>query len=314
MSSYALGIDLGGTFARAAVVDGGGGLVSAAKTALVDRSPAAVVEAIALAAEEASGLAQDATLEACGVGVAGQLQGDEGFISLAPNLGWRDVPFGALLTARLGRPVKVVNDLAAAAWGELVAGAGKGFSDLFVVYVGSGVGSAIIARGQPLRGARGVAGEFGHIKVQPANGRPCGCGQQGCLEAYVGGVNLLAQMRDLHQRGQAGALLALTRNDPAAFTPAVLERAASSGDPGAQGIYEPAVDYLSVAIANQITLLNPARLILGGGVLMNCPGMRERIREGIQHHSTQVSLKGFTVAEAALGDDSGIIGAAMLAI
>ncbi|MFL5321536.1 MAG: ROK family protein, partial [Myxococcaceae bacterium] len=180
-----LGIDLGGTFARAAVVEASGRLVSAAKTALQNRSPEGVVATIHAAAVEAMKAAGNPAVSACGVGVAGQLEGDHGVIAVAPNLGWRNVPFGKLLSDSLGRPVRLINDLRAAAWGEFVAGAGQGCSDMLVVFVGSGVGSAIISGGRLVVGASNVAGEFGHVKVV-TRGRSCGCGEQGCLEAYAG--------------------------------------------------------------------------------------------------------------------------------
>ena len=306
-----LGIDLGGTFARAAVVDGDGKILAATKTALRDRNPQAVVEAIAQAAQQAV-QAAGAPVSHCGVGAAGQLQGDSGVILVAPNLGWRNVPFGSLLQARLGHMVRVVNDLSAAAWGEFRAGAGQGVRDLLVVFVGSGVGSAIIANGQLLAGAHGVAAEFGHVKVLP-NGRGCGCGECGCLEAYAGGHNLIAQMKEAVAEGRGPKLLELAGGDPNALNPVHLELAAHAGDTAAREIYDRAADALALAIANQITVLNPAKLILGGGVLSHCPGMRQRILNGIATYSSVASRNWLQVVDAALGDDSGLIGAALLA-
>jgi glucokinase len=310
--AYNLGIDLGGTNARAAVVDSSGLIVAAAKTQLLDRSPGAVVNAIAQAASEALSKAGNVPVDACGVGVAGQLQGDSGRVLVAPNLGWRDVPFGALLATRLERTVRVINDLNVAAWGELKAGAGKGASDLFVCFVGSGVGGALIIDSKLVSGFAGVAGEFGHIKVQPG-GRLCGCGEHGCLEAYVGGHNLIAQMREVVEAGKSPRLLELAKGDVAGLNPPMLEKAAEEKDPAAVDIYERAAGHLALGIANQITVLNPARLIIGGGVLMHCPGLRKRIREGVSRYTARVSQAGFQVAEASLGDDSGLIGAALLA-
>jgi glucokinase len=308
---HTLGIDLGGTYARAAVVDPGGRILASAKTALTDRGPEAVVEAIHQAAEGAITSAGSVTIHGCGVGVAGQL-GPNGSVIVGPNLGWRNVPFGALLAARLGRKVRVVNDLAAASWGELNAGAGKGVQDLFVVFVGSGVGSSIISAGRFVRGAAGVAGEFGHIKVVPG-GRLCGCGERGCLEAYAGGHNLIAQMQEALQGTEPTRLSTLTGNDPHKLTPVVLEEAAEQGDAVARRIYDAAVGHLSLAIANQLTVLNPARLILGGGVLNRTPGMLKRIREGVSAWTNANARAAVSVVVAELGDDSGLIGAGLLA-
>jgi glucokinase len=310
-----LGIDLGGTFARAAVVDAQGRILAADKAALGERTPDAVVDVIARAASAALRLAGNVDVTAVGVGAAGQLRGETGIIRVAPNLGWRDVPFGALLAARFNRPVRVVNDLSAAAWGELRVGAGRGVSDLLVVFVGSGVGSAIITHGQLTTGATGVAGEFGHIKVVPG-GRPCGCGERGCLEAYVGGHNLTAQLRELlAEADPASPLARLASQLPpgAPALPPLLEQAAGAGDARAREVLTRAADALALAVANQVTVLNPGRLVLGGGTLTHLPLLKERIREGVQAWSSAVSRDGLTVADAELGDDSGIIGAALLA-
>src|SRR5262245_5034261 len=197
-----LGIDLGGTNARAAVVDEQGRILSSLKLSLAARSPTAVVEIIAQAAAGAVAALGEVEVRGCGVGAAGQIDRDTGIIAVAPNLGWRNVPLGTMLTERLGRPVRVVNDLAAASWGELNAGAGRGAQDVYVVFVGSGVGSSMIANGQLVRGCGGVAGELGHTKVVPG-GRRCGCGELGCLEAYAGGHNLIALARELLASGRS---------------------------------------------------------------------------------------------------------------
>ncbi|XXF77235.1 ROK family protein [Myxococcaceae bacterium GXIMD 01537] len=306
-----LGIDLGGSFVRAAVVGGEGQVLAAAKMALVERSPSAVVEAIALAASEAVKGA-GVVVERAGVGAAGQIHRDSGILAVGPNLGWRNVPLGTMLQERLGYPVRLVNDLSAAAWGELQAGAGRGAQDLLVCFVGSGVGGAIIANGQLVNGGGGVAGELGHVKVVPG-GRQCGCGELGCLEAYAGGHHLIAQGRELLARGRSAILLELTEGEPARLTPATLERAAEMGDPDVREVYERASAFLSLSVANMVTLLNPARLILGGGVLRYCPGLRQRLLEGVQMYASQTSREGLFVADAELGDDSGLIGAGLLA-
>ncbi|MCP3059539.1 ROK family protein [Myxococcus sp. K38C18041901] len=306
-----LGIDLGGTFARAAVVDEAGKMLASTKVALDERSPSGVVETIARAASEAVKSA-GVPVDGCGVGAAAQIHKDSGVLSVAPNLGWRNVPLGQMLTDRLKQPVKVVNDLSAAAWGELHAGAGRGAQDLLVVFVGSGVGSAIVAGGRLLEGAGGVAAELGHIKVVP-DGRRCGCGEQGCLEAYTGGHNLIAQSKELLVAGRAPVLAKLVEDDASRLTPVSLEQAAEAGDEAAREVYERAARFLALAVANQVTVLNPARLILGGGVLNHCPGMRRRVLDGVRAWASQTSREGLLIADAELGDDSGLIGAALLA-
>jgi glucokinase len=182
--------------------------------------------------------------------------------------------------------------------------------DLLTVFVGSGVGSAIIASGQLVHGAHGVAGEFGHIKVMPG-GRRCGCGERGCLEAYAGGHNLIAQMREELDAGRAPYLKEIVGYESP--TPAHLERAALAGDRAASAIYEQAIEYLGICLGNQITMLNPARVVLGGGVLNYTQKIRARVEERSLQIALAASRRSLEIREAALGDDSGIIGAALLA-
>jgi glucokinase len=216
----------------------------------------------------------------------------------APNLGWRDVEFGGRLARRLGRPVRLVNDLSAAAWGELKGGAARGATDTFTVFVGTGVGSALVIGGRLVAGAGGVAGEFGHVKLVAEGGRACGCGQLGCLEAYVGGARLQGWMAEA---GVPGA-------------PSDLERLALEGEAVAKGLYDFAVGHLALAIANQVTVLNPEVVVLGGGVLARCPGMVRRISEVVMTRASVAARQLLRIQLAELGDDSGLVGAALLAV
>jgi glucokinase len=287
-----VGADIGATNARVGLVDGRGQLVRARRANLPDRTPTGVVATLKRLLGE---VMEGAPLPgAVGVGVAAMVRGS--VVVNAPNFGWRDVDFGAHLQQALSRTVRLANDLSAAAWGELKAGVAKGKSDTFTVFVGTGVGSAVIAGGKLLSGASGVAGEFGHTKVVPEGGRPCGCGEEGCLEAYMGGARLTAWMREAGLEG----------------TPSDLERLASEGNGTARTLYETAGGYLSLAIANQVTVLNPAMVVLGGGVLGRSPGLVARIQDVIARRSGAAARDGLEVKLAALGDDSGLVGAALL--
>ncbi len=309
----AFGCDLGGTNLRVAVVDGRGSLQAAVKRPLGDRTPSVVAADMAAAAREAAkeaGVAM-AKVEGVGVGVAGQVLGSSGVVLVGPNLGWRDVRFGALLQREFGRPVRVVNDLAAAAWGEAQVGAARGARDAILVYVGTGVGSGLILDGKVYEGSGGIAGEFGHVKVVPG-GRRCGCGELGCLEAYVGGANLAERLRQLAAEGRAKALLKEASGDPAKLHAGVLDKVAEAGDAEALAIREEAARFLGVAVANLVTVLNPQKLILGGGVLAGAPGLKREAIELIRKHAGRAHLGQLSTIDAALGDDGGVIGAALL--
>lgn len=289
-----LGVDLGGTTARVAVVDRASGkIIAAEKSTWTDRSVEAVVKETAGLLNELAE-AYPAVTGTVGVGFAGMLRGP--VVVNAPNLGWREVDFGAPLSAAVQRPVRLVNDLSAAAWGEYSAGAAKGTRDSFTVFVGTGVGSAIIAGGALVAGASQVAGEFGHVKVVLEGGRRCGCGQDGCIEAYMGGMKLGEWMKEEGLEGTASDL----------------ERMAEAGEPTAKRLYEFAVSHLALAIANQVSVLNPGVLVLGGGVLTRCPGIVERIRQTVARRATVASVAALKITMASLGDDSGLVGAALL--
>ncbi len=319
MPPLAIGVDLGGTNARAAVVDTGSGeIVSAHKEPLRDRSPAKVVGVVRRAVEQAAGAAgvSVAAAGSVGVGVAGQCLGATGVVLNAPNLGWRDVALGELLSAALGVPVKVANDLAVAAWGEKRFGAAKGLDEVALVFVGSGVGAGLILGGRLHNGATGVAGEFGHVKVRPSrpetSPRRCGCGEVGCLEAYTSGMNVAARVREEIAGGAATAIRALAGDDLARVNASLVDDAARGGDAYALALWNEVGELLGTAVANLVTLLNPARVILGGGVLLGCPMLAGLVTRHFEAQVSRSATRGLTVEHAWLGDDAGVVGAAVL--
>lgn len=319
MPRLALGVDLGGTNARAAVVDADTGrIVAAHKEPLGDRAPGAVVEVIRHVILEASAKAAvpPAAAGCVGVGVAGQCLGATGVVVNAPNLGWRDVAFGDLLAAALGVRVKVANDLAVAAWGEKRFGAARGLDEVVLVFVGSGVGSGIITAGRILDGATGVAGEFGHIKVRPSRAetaiRRCGCGELGCLEAYASGMNVAARVREEIEAGVHTAVADLAAGDLTRVNASLVDVAYRAGDAYARALWGEVGELLGTAIANLVTVLNPARLILGGGVLLGCPALAGLVRAHFDERVSRSATRGLSVERAWLGDDAGVIGAAVL--
>jgi glucokinase len=322
-----VGVDLGGTNVRAAVIDPAGHVLGQEKHRLLSREPPQVAEAVVRAAKTACGAAglPFAEMKGMGIGIAAMIERGTGMVLNAPNLGWKNVPFLKLLQARAGRlPLSIANDLSVAAWGERAAGAGRGVDDLVVVLVGSGVGAGIILGGKLQEGASGVAGEFGHILVHPG-GRSCGCGQRGCLEAYAGGHNLAAWARDdlrialaaARAAGQKypalGRILLEAVGEPDKVTAAAMERAAHEGDELSRRLLDEAGRLLGIALANLVTVLNPALLLLGGGVLIGSPRMMRAATAGIDAHASKASRAALRIGAPALGDHAGVVGAALLA-
>ena len=322
-----LGIDLGATNVRAAVVDADGRILGQERHRLQSKEPPQVAEAIVRASKTACAAAgmPFGELKALGVAVAGTVQKGSGTVLAAPNLGWRDVPLPRLLQARAPKlPIAVTSDLSAAVWGERCAGAGRGVDDLLVVLVGSGVGCGMVLGGVLQGGASGIAGEFGHIKVTPG-GRLCSCGQRGCLEAYAGGANLASWARDDLRIATAAAraagktptvgkkLLDQAGGDPERITAAAMERAEHEGCELSRRLLDEAARMLGVALANLLIVLNPARLLLGGGVLANSPRMLRLTTEALEANCSKAARAAVTLGIPQLGDDATVVGAALLA-
>jgi len=283
-----LGIDLGGTHLRAAVFDADH--VKLAEHRELVGEPRDPERIAARVAELATQLGADAV----GIGIAAMLRDARGTVASSPHLRWRDVPFGELLAARLPRdlPLGIYNDVNAIAWGETRAGAARGCRDVLAVYVGTGIGAGVVTNGELVAGASQTAGELGHTKVRWGDdAEPCACGQRGCLEAYLGGSYL---------ERRYGALAS------------ELDAAAAAGDPDALARWTELATLLAVALGNAIAVLNPERLVLGGGVLARCPMLVELATAALEIAAPRASLEHLAVVTGELGDDAGLVGAADL--
>ena len=322
-----LGVDVGGTNVRAAVVDLEGHVLGQEKHRLLSREPPQVAEAVVRASKTACGAAglPFAEVKGMGIGIYGTIEKSTGLVKSAPVLGWRDVPFTRLLQARAPRlPLWMANELSVCAWGERAAGAGRGCDDLIVVLVGATVGAGIILGGKLHEGASGASGEIGHLLAQPG-GRQCACGQRGCLEAYAGGHSLASWARDdvrialsaARAAGQkfpaVGKRLLELVGEPDKVTVSAMERAAHEGDELSRRLLEEAGRLLGLSLANLVTTLNPSRLLLGGGVLTGSPRVMRAAVAQIDAHASKASRAALTIASPELGDQSGVVGAALLA-
>lgn len=317
--SLAIGVDLGGSTLRAGVLRGDGGALAAAHRELLgeDRAPGVVIERLAAVIERLAGpLAGDAAPIPVGIGVAAMLRDPHGAVARSPHLGWRDVPFGRLLRARLGPrfAVGVYNDVNAVTWGEAVAGAARGCRDVLAVYVGTGIGGGVIAGGALLDGASCCAGEIGHTKVRWDDAAaPCNCGGRGCVEAYVGGSYLDRRIRQaaLSERVRTSAVR--IAGGPDQVTAAHVDQAAAEGDEWALALWGELAPMLGVTLANALAVLNSERLVLGGGLLSRTPTLASMVDIALRIAAPPPILEPLTVAMAELGDDAGIVGAARLA-
>ncbi|MDR7537326.1 MAG: ROK family protein [Armatimonadota bacterium] len=305
-----LGVDLGGTKILAAVVDETGRVGATARAATPQAGPPAVVEAIAATADRALAAAgvSRAAVRAAGVGAPGPADPATGVVFAPPNLqGWRDVPLAALVRERLGMPVAVENDANAAALGEHWVGAGRGVDDLLYITVGTGVGGGLILRGQLYTGVSGTAGEIGHMVLVPGGPR-CACGRLGCLEAVASGSAIVREARAALAAGRPSMLAGASALDAREVA-----RAAAEGDPLAREVFARAAGYLGLAAANLVNLLNPAMLIIGGGVARAGELLLGPVRRIVQAEAFERPAAAVQIVPAALGLHAGAVGAAAAA-
>jgi len=332
----AIGIDIGGTNIRSALFRGleaaaaaaaetgdGDVALSAAVRPVAerrevvgrDRDPEKVVARLgAIVAEllRSAGCADRAV--PVGIGFAGMMRGDTGVVVSSPNVGWREVPFGDLLRRELGphHRVAIENDANAIAWGEFQLGAGRGAKDVVAVYVGTGIGGGAVANRTLVTGT-GSALEIGHVKVVwDENARPCNCGLKGCIEAYAGG-ELMSRRARAELAGAIHSMAVDLAGSLEALNPSHLDAAAAEGDDYALGLWAEIAPLLGVVLANAVTLFNPQRLILGGGVLSRTPFLREQAVAALEVAVNPPAAESLVVVNALLGDDAGLVGSALLA-
>lgn len=303
-----LGFDVGGTTLRCALYDPQWQLVRS-HTQRIRHTQQGQVSADQLARHIANArdLLCDGAPAALGVGLAAQMDASGSHVHNAPNLGWRDVAFADILQEQLGQRAHLVNDLNALLVGEAVGGAVEGIEDVLAVYVGTGVGGAILSGGRLVLGAGGVAAELGHVKVKPG-GRLCGCGERGCLEAYVGGIHLERQVAELAQNTPWRAQV--VRQDGSVDLGAA--DALSDSIQALGALWERSADALALCVANAVTLLNPRALLLGGGVLTHCERLKETTLARMPGWVLSAARPGLRVVFASR-EDAGMLGAARLA-
>lgn len=265
---YVIGLDLGGTNSVFGIVDSRGDIkaTTAIKTQgyeTVNEYVEASVEALQIIIDQVGGIEK---IKAMGIGAP---NGNyyTGTIEFAPNLSWGHngiVPLAKMFSDKLGIPVALTNDANAAAIGEMTYGVARGMKNFIVITLGTGVGSGIVINGQLVYGSDGFAGELGHVIMNRVNGRPCGCGRKGCLEAYCSATGVARTARELIETTDEPSLL---RDMPAAdITSLDVSIAASKGDALAKRIYEFTGNMLGEACADFAAFSSPEAFIFFGGL------------------------------------------------
>jgi glucokinase len=311
--SYTIGIDVGGTKVLGGVVDASGKILIDARRDTPREGGAALTQTIADVARE---LMASYSVESVGISAAGFVSSDRKTMLATPNIaGWNGVDLDAQLTALLGLPVVIENDANAAAWGEAAFGAGRGHDHLLIVTVGTGIGGGIVVNGDLYRGGFGTAAEIGHMRVVP-EGHLCGCGARGCFEQYASGSALMRHAREAISATPelARNLLALGNGTLDGLTGKHITEAAQSGDPVALAAFNTTAHYLGAGIASLCVILDPTRVVIGGGVVEAGEILLAPTRESMIRQMPFAGKHPYPdIVPAELGNEAGLVGVADLA-
>ena len=312
-----IGVDIGGTSMKAALTEPGGTVYAKTRRpTLADREQDATIDQLHGCIEELLDRAEAESLgvDGIGIGVPGAIDIASGTVFHPPNLpAWREVPLADIMHDRWKREVRIDNDANCAALGEAHFGAGREYDDFIGLTLGTGVGSGIIFGNRIYHGERGFAGEFGHITID-FNGPPCNCGNNGCVEAYVGIGYMMRAATPLLRNASGSPLHERARQNPESLSPEDLARAAAEGDGVSADILRTAGDRLGVAIASTANLLDMTTFIIGGGISGAGDVLFDGIRSSAKARALKVHRDRLVILPAALGNDAGMLGAAALLV
>jgi len=312
---YKLGIDLGGTNIVASVVDNDYNILSTAKRKTNCPRPSEEIvgdmAAVALEAIELAGVKKE-EIEAAGVGAPGSIDPVNGVIIYANNLGFRDVPVAKMLKNLTGLDFYLENDANAAAYGEFIAGAGKGTKNFVMITLGTGVGGGVIIDGKIYSGSNYAGAELGHAVIA-IDGEMCTCGRQGCWEAYASATALIRQTKQAMLRYPDSVMWQLCDNDINKADGRTSFDAMRKGDAAGKMVVDRYVKYIAVGIANNINIFQPEVFCIGGGVSKEGDYLIVPVNEYVNGDNYARFLPQKTQIKAAeLGNDAGIIGAAFI--
>ncbi len=310
MKNPSIGVDLGGSHVTAAVVDESGTIVDRFEQDIVKHDFDDVVKIVAKVVEEAVGSVKG-RVEVIGVGSPGGIDAATGVVHYSPNFSWYDVPLGARLSERLGRPVIVANDASCATLGEHTYGIGRGTRDFVLLTLGTGIGSGIVAGGELLLGHAGGAGELGHHQIRATDGFACTCGKIGCFEAQASGTGLIRHALTLAPSFPRSELVS---GKPANLGSKSIGKAAQNGDAHALAAWTRYVTDLAIGITNLIGFVNPELIALGGGVAAGAGDfLISALVPRVDELTRMIPRGGTRIEAAALGNDAGAIGASIVA-
>ena len=308
-----LGIDLGGTNVAAAVVDREGTLLGNVSRPTPRTGAEAVADqmaAAARAAAEKAGVPLE-QVESVGIGSPGTIEPEQGLIRFWSNLNFVDVPLGGLMEARLHKKIYLENDANAAALGEYAAGAGKGSQSMVAITLGTGVGGGAVLNGKLYTGFNYAGMEVGHFVIE-YGGRLCTCGRKGCFEAYCSATALIKRTREVMEEHPDSLLWQLAGSLEGVDGRTPFD-AAAQGDAAAGKVIDEYVNYLGCGVASLVNIFQPEVFCIGGGPSAQGETLMAPVRYILNREDyARNSVRRTRLVRAALGNDAGIIGAALL--
>ena len=311
-----LSIDLGGTKIITAIVSNNGQIVAKEYClTLAEEGPPSVINRVLSAIDHLLSVKNMdlSQLDSISLAAAGAIDFDQGLITSSPNLpGWHDIPLRDTVKEKYGVNTFLINDASAAALGEHRFGAGKGIRNLIMLTVGTGIGGGIIINGELYLGAGGSAGEIGHMTID-VNGPRCSCGNIGCLETLASGTAVAREAIRRISQGESSSLTEIVFGNIEDITAEKVDIAAAGGDSLAAEVISQAATYLGVGMVNLVNIFNPEMIIVGGGMAKMGDRLLNPARQVVRERAFQLPAQAVCIVPAQLGEDAGVIGAAVFA-
>lgn len=316
MEKLAIGIDIGGTSLKAALIGRDGGAANADRVVTPKTGSALLDAVLGMIARQIQAAGGAEKCAGVGIGTPGFVDPEGVIFGHSVNLpGWEGTSLRATIQDRFGLHAVTVNDASAATLAEARFGAGRGVHHLVCLVLGTGIGGGIVADGRLYLGARGMAGEFGHVSVDP-EGEPCGCGQRGCVERYASAPGIVRLAREMAgARGiEETAFARMVRSSGDALTSRQIYDFVAAGDPVALRLNDLVCEKIARAICITINTLAPELVVLGGGVMAAGAVIVDTVKRFLPRFALPEPLAACRIALAELGEDAGVVGAGALAL
>lgn len=310
MANYYLGVDMGGTLIKIAIVDDKANVIEEAVVNTdINANPKSVIGNITKVFKKFKHYNRVKTI---GIGIAGDIDFRQGIVRMSPNLPkWNKVQLKRDIEKITGKIVYVDNDANTAAIGAYWLDIKAKADNMICVTLGTGVGGGIIINKKLFRGNNGTAGEIGHITVEP-DGRKCNCGNYGCAETYIGVRHIVKETIDLLKTTKSKYILRLANNDIEQITPKLLSQAAEKGDLVAKKVWKGAGEKLGILLSDIIDFFNPDCIVLCGGISNAGDLIIKPAKEQIKKRAFKTAAKACKIVVSKYTSKLGVVGAAML--